>query len=258
MASALRDCSGSSPIRRLNARSIPLPGGSSVGSGSLPRRCASVSARGSSRSASGLPAARFTSASATSSVTLPTSSWITRARRVVGEAPEGQRRQAGGVDPARLVEPRGDDEDEALRAQAPRGEQHRAQRLVVEPVRVVDHGEHRLVLGRRREQAEDAGGDGEGVVRRRRLERERRAERLGLDLGDPVAQVQDRAEQRVQARVGQVALGLVAAGAQDEEPVGGGDRVLEQRRLADPRLAGDEQRAARALARAVEELREPG
>ena len=65
MASALRERSGSSPMRRLNARSMPEPGGRPVGIGSTPLRWSSVSARGSSWSASGLPAARLTSASST-------------------------------------------------------------------------------------------------------------------------------------------------------------------------------------------------
>ena len=88
---------------------------------------------------------------------------------------------------------------------------------VVEPVRVVDDREHRLVLGGGAEHAEHRGGHGEPVVRRGLLDRHRAAQRARLGLGDAVEQVEQRREEVEQPRERDVGLGLVAAGAHDAE-----------------------------------------
>ena len=70
-----------------------------------------------------------------------------------------------------------------LVAQPACGEADRESRLGVEPLSIVHHSEHRLVLRRRSEQAKRGGADSQGVGRRRRTQRERGGECLCLRLG---------------------------------------------------------------------------
>jgi hypothetical protein len=91
------------------------------------------------------------------------------------------------------------DQHDALGAQPARDEDQRVARRVVEPVHVVGEHDERPLLGGRGEQREHPGRDREAVERGRRLERQRAAQRARLDLGDLVAQRQQRREQLEQA-----------------------------------------------------------
>jgi hypothetical protein len=75
--------------------------------------------------------------------------------------------------------------------------------------------------------------------------------------GQLVAQVQHRAHELVE-RGERLLLGaLDPAGAQDEQVTGAVGRVLEQRALADPRLAEHHERRGLAAPRAVEDGGDP-
>ncbi len=154
----------------------------------------------------------------------------------------------------------GAEEDDPLGAEPAAGEQQRLERAVVEPLAVVDERQQRLLLGGRGEQAEHARHDRVAIAAGRLAERERPAQRGGLGRRDRVEPVEQRPEQLAQAREGDVGLGLHPARAQDRHA--GGDRlrarVLEQRGLADPGLADEEQRAAPAGAGVAQQPVDPG
>ena len=145
---------------------------------------------------------------------------------------------------------------DALGAEPARDEDQRLARRVVQPVDVVGDHEVGLLLGGGGQQRQHPGRDGEAVERGRRLQRQRAAQRRGLDLRDLPAQVQQRRQQLQQARERDVGLGLVAARAQDPEVAldRGVQRTAQQRGLADPGLAVEEQRGALALLGAVQQL----
>ena len=138
------------------------------------------------------------------------------------------------------------DHRDALGAEPAAGEQERLQRRLVEPLRVVDRHQHRLLLGGDGEQAQQPGRDREAIVRRGRPERQRAAQRACLDLGDVVEPVEQRRDELGQPGERDVGLGLDAAGAQHAQPGRLADRPSHQRGLADPGLAVHEQRAALA------------
>ena len=147
---------------------------------------------------------------------------------------------------------------DALGVEPAGGEQQRLARRLVQPLQVVGDGQHRLALGRRGEQAEHAGGDREAVHHRRRLQRQRAADRLRLHGRDLGAQVEQRREQLRQRGERQLRLRLDPARPQDAHAVGLVGGVAQQRGLAHARLAVDEQRGAAPLPRRLDHAPEPG
>ena len=89
-------------------------------------------------------------------------------------------------------------------------------------------------------------------------EGEGRAERLGLRRRDRVEVLEDRAQQLEQPAERDLLLGVDPGGPQHTHPCVGdrGRRVLEERALADPRLAGQHERAALADARGSDQRRD--
>ena len=140
----------------------------------------------------------------------------------------------------------GPDHRDAFGAEPAAGEQERLQRRLVEPLRVVDRNQDRLLLGRHREQAEQAGRDREPVVRRRRPERERPPQRARLHLRDVVEAVEQGCDQLGQAGERDVGLGLDPPRPQHPQPRRLADRPAHQRGLADAGLAVHQQRPALA------------
>jgi hypothetical protein len=120
-------------------------------------------------------------------------------------------------------------------------------------VSVVRERQERPVLGREREQAEGRGADGEAVARHRRAEREGPSEGGGLRLGQGTDAVERGPEEVGEDGERKLALRLDAARAQDSHVVVRAGRVLEQRRLADARLAPEDECAATPAARVREE-----
>ena len=253
-ASARRVGSGSASSRWRNARSMPAPTGTGSSIGSAPLRWASLSRRDSSSSASGLPPVASNSrvgdlgrdrpACASSAAEAPASS---------PSSTSSARRRAD-----RLAAARREQQHDALLLQ-PAGDEHeRLARRRVEPRRVVDRHEHGRALADRGQQAERRGVEREAVAGHRRPERERARERRPLRRRQRAQLGHDGAEQVGEAGERELGLGLDAARAQHRHPVGGGDRVVEQRALADPRLAADHERGARSRVRPREQLRQAG
>ena len=138
---------------------------------------------------------------------------------------------------------------DALREQAASHEGQRARRRAIEPLRVIDHSEERLLLGGLRQQAEHRQPHEERSRRRAGAESERDGERVALGVWEPLHQREKRRTQVLQRRKRQLHLALDAARAGDAELSLRLDRVIQQRRLADARLAVQHQDAAAAVAR---------
>ena len=142
---------------------------------------------------------------------------------------------------------------DALRVQTASREAERETGLAVEPRSIVQEHEDRLLLGGVGEQRERARADQEAVGLTLVGQTERAAHRARLRVGQMLDPLFERAQELVQRRVRQLGLGLDAGRTQDLEAIGARRRGGEQRGLADARLAAQQQRAAAALARGVEQ-----
>ena len=108
---------------------------------------------------------------------------------------------------------------------------------MVEPLRVVDDTDQRLLLGDLGEQRQRGQPDQEPVGRRAGAAAEYRRERVALRDGQPVEVIQHGRAELVQAGIGQLHLRLNADSSRDvpaRDPAG---QVAQQRALAHARLA---------------------
>ena len=140
-----------------------------------------------------------------------------------------------------------------LRQQPARHERQRLRGHPVEPLRVVDHAQQRLLLGGVGQQAQDRQPDEEAIRWRSGAEAERRAQRVALRARQLLETAEHRRAQRVQAGVGELHLGLDARRPGDPEPLRGRRQVPQQGALADPRLAAQDQHPALARTHARDE-----
>ena len=167
-----------------------------------------------------------------------------RTRIVLVQAADRQRRQPGQL--VRAVRAPSEHQRRRLRLEATRHEGQRLRRRAVEPLRVVDQA-HQRPLGRHLgQQVQHGQPDVDAIRRVARAQPERRPQRVPLRLGQAIEPAQHRPTQLVQPGEGQLHLGLHARRAL--QPASGrplGD-VLQQRRLAHPRLSVDDQRPALA------------
>jgi hypothetical protein len=85
-------------------------------------------------------------------------------RRLGPEALEPELRQAASLEAPRLTVARREEHHDALRLEPPRRKCERVSRRAVEPLRIVDHAQQRLLLGRLREEVEYRHADQEAVV----------------------------------------------------------------------------------------------
>jgi hypothetical protein len=165
-----------------------------------------------------------------------------------GEVEAGQRpgRQAGLGQRPGLAEPGGGQHEHRVGQQPAAGECQRLGRRPVEQVGVVDDQPERAVLAPPDQQAEHRGPDREPVRHGAGPQRQRDAEGLRLRPGQPVEVGHGRPEQLGQPAERHLPLGLGAG--RPQQPCPGGDRrgVVQQRRLADPGLAGEHEHAAAA------------
>ncbi len=143
-------------------------------------------------------------------------------------------------------------------ARAPGRVQHALPRGGVQPLQVVDDREHGAVPGGRAQQADRRDAYGEAVARRRGTEREGGGQRIRLRSRQACELLRHRAEEIRQGREGQLGLRLDPARSQDRRVVAALRERLQQRRLADPRLAADHERASVSGPQVVEQLLQPG
>ena len=136
-----------------------------------------------------------------------------------------------GQSTARVARPEG--ERDPLRQQAARHERERSGRCAVEPLRVVDHTQQRLRLGRFGEETENREPDEKRARRRPAAESEGDAERVPLRIREPLEELEDRRAELLQRRVVELHISFDARGPNDAKTVARLDRVVEQRGLAD-------------------------
>ena len=136
----------SSSSRNLDSKTSESrrPMGSGSGSGTAPRNWSAVSAPGSSASASGLPSVAATRRSATSGAIAPGGRRQELQRLGGGEPGHVEAANALEAGPARRCRADRDDERDAVGVQPASDERQDRQRLVVEPLRVVDDHEDGL------------------------------------------------------------------------------------------------------------------
>ena len=135
---------------------------------------------------------------------------------------------------------RGEHDPDRLRQQAPRDERQRQRRGVVQPLRVIDDPQQRTLLRRLRQQAQHRQPDEEPVRRRAGAQPEDDLERLALGGRKPAEAIEQRSAQLMEAREGQLHLGLHAHRPHDGQVRRRLDQVVQQRRLADSGLASSE------------------
>ncbi|HMJ37474.1 MAG TPA: hypothetical protein VK501_26450 [Baekduia sp.] len=136
-----------------------------------------------------------------------------------------------------------------LSQQAASHEGEGARRCTIEPLRVIDDAEERLLLGGLRQQAKDRQPHEEGIRRRACAESEGDGERVALGLREALHELEEGRAQVLKRRERQLHLALDADGAGDAERRARLDRVLQQGRLADARLSVQHEDAAAAVAR---------
>ncbi len=165
-----------------------------------------------------------------------------------GEVKPGQRPggQAGLEQRPGLAEPGGGQHEHRVGQQPAAGERQRLGGRPVEQVGVVDDQPERAVLAPPDQQAEHRGPDRQPVRDRAGPQCQRDAEGLRLRRRQPVEVGGGRPEQLGQPTERHVPLGLRAGRPQQRCPGGDRGRVLQQRRLADPGLAGEHEHAAAA------------
>ena len=148
---------------------------------------------------------------------------------------------------------RRDQEGDAICGDAPPGKRDRLRRRRVKPVGVVDQREHRLLLRSGAEQVEGADEHRQPVDRLGRPDGERAPQRLGLASRQVRRKTGERCEEVDEPDERHRCLGLDAPRPHHAHVLGARGGVLEERGLADPRLARDDERAAVAPARVVEQ-----
>ena len=167
-----------------------------------------------------------------------------RPGRVGAETGEAQLRHPRRLEAPQLTVARREEQHDALRLKPPRRERQRIGRRPVQPLGIVDHAHQRDVLRSFREQAEHSDPDQEAVLDRHPRQPEGPGQRGGLRLGKARQQVEDRPHELVQRSERELGLGLDPHGTQHPHPRRVLGRVPQQRRLAEPGIATDDQRTA--------------
>ena len=118
-------------------------------------------------------------------------------------------------------------ERDPLGQQAASHERERSGRCAVEPLRVVDQAQERLLLGSFGEEAESREPDKKRARRLSRAEAERNVERVTLRIGQTLGESHDRRAELLQRRVVELHLPFDARGPNDAKILARLDRVLE-------------------------------
>ena len=164
-----------------------------------------------------------------------------------GEPSERQLRQARQLAlVARLADREHD--RHRLRQQPPRDEPEDLRRGGIEPLRVIDEAQQRPLRGDLGQQAERGQRDQEAVRRGAGRRPERDAQGVLLRLRQRAEPVEHRRAQLMQPRERQLHLRLDAGDLRDPEARRLPSAVVQERGLADARLAADDQDRALAAA----------
>ena len=158
-----------------------------------------------------------------------------------------------GIELPCIAVARPDEHRDRIGLQPPRDEHERLGRRAVEPVRVVDDAQQRLRVRGRCEQAQDRHRDEEAVLHALVRQPEGASQRGALHVGQLAGAVDDRPQQLVQPGERQLGLGLHAGAGEHPHAVRLLQGVLQQRGLADPGVAAQDERAAARLPGRLEE-----
>jgi hypothetical protein len=127
-------------------------------------------------------------------------------------------------------------------------------RLLVQPLRVVDHTQNRPDLGRVRQQRKHGEADQERIGRRPAHQPKRDPQRPTLRLGQPVQGREEREEQLVDTGEAESLLGLNRHHPDNLQVRGALNCIVEQCRLSHSGLTAHDQHAAHTPADAIEQL----
>jgi hypothetical protein len=147
----------------------------------------------------------------------------------------------------------GDDEADAVREETTGDEGEHVGRFAVEPLRVVDDAQERLLRCHRREERQRRKPDHHPVDARGFFESERDPQRVALTGREDLELVHERMHELMQAGIPELHLGFDPDQAQHAQISGCDNRRIEQRSLADPGLAAHHQRGAESTADRVQE-----
>ena len=181
-----------------------------------------------------------------------------RCRRRGFQPTQLQHSQPSRLEAAELTLAGGEEHDDALGFDPPGDEDERVEGRVVEPVRIVDETQHRLTFGCFREETENCERDEKPVLAAPGRQAECSAEGGGLRLGQALEVPEGRAEDLLQGSEGELRLRLDPGAAEHAHVAGSTASVFQERRLADTRLAGDDQRGAAGRPGTVEKLADAG
>ncbi|GAA3105920.1 hypothetical protein GCM10020001_024550 [Nonomuraea salmonea] len=161
--------------------------------------------------------------------------------RLRGQPGKARLRQAGGGKGA-LAIPGSEDHDHALGVQAPGGEQQRLPRGAVEPLRVIHETQQSRLVRVLRQEGQHRQPHQHRLRAGRGPEPERRLQGRALRAWQRGEMTERRAQQQLQPRERQLRLELDPRAAGQPQVAGRRGGVVEQRRLADARLAAQHQR----------------
>lgn len=136
-----------------------------------------------------------------------------------------------------------------LRQKAPRHERERLHGHPIEPLRVVDDADERLLLGGVGEQAQDGQADQEAIRRGTGAHAERRVQRVALRDWQMPETAKHRCAQRMQAGECELHLGLDPRYPGDPASLRDVRQMPQQGGLADSRLAAEDQHTTATRAR---------
>ena len=169
-----------------------------------------------------------------------------------GSPPSAQLRQARQLALVARVAHREHDRHR-LGQQPPRDEAEHLRRGGVEPLGVVDEAQQRPLRGHLGQQAERGQRDEEAVGRGAGRQAERDAQGGLLGLGKRVEPAEHRRAELMQPRERQLHLGLDPGDPRDAEARRLPRAVVQERRLADARLAAEDQHRALAAAHVLQQ-----
>jgi hypothetical protein len=135
-------------------------------------------------------------------------------------------------------------ERDLLRKEPARHKGDGSLRRTVEPLRVIDQAQERLLLGGLGKQAQDRQPHQETIRRWPSTEPERDAQRVVLGVRKALHELEERRAQLLNRREREFHLGLDPERPGDPKLRCGADRVLEKRRLSDARFAVHRQHSA--------------
>ena len=205
--------------------------------------------RGSSSSASGLPWLSVMICSQTAASSGPCTFSSSSARASLSPSPLDRQLGEPGEDVVADARARCAHERDPLGEEAAGDEAEDLRGGVVEPLRVVDDADERLLLGDLGEQRQRGESDQEPVGRRAGAPTEHRRERVALRGGQAVEAIQHRRAELVEAAVGELHLRLDANGRRDVPARDTLGYVVQQRALARTGFAAKDDNSASTGAR---------